>query len=369
MLRRRPARRLLALLLGAELLWGRAAAPAAAGPASGEAQALLRWLEGEAVFVDQRLELRRHQDPLMGHTFFATAPIEADAVLARVPLAKAVWRGSLEQAWRAVGQEPPISQFLLRRSREQLAAGSGYSDMFGLSWWLLAADRAVSGEEPAAAAAARWGRYVQSLPADFGGALAFDDPELEALAGTAAAPLARELRETFDAEFREAERGFLASGADDPFCSLEEWSWAAAMVLSRSFLVDLEGGPRVTLLPGADMLNHDTHSLSRTRFVPAEDAITVVTAVPFAAGDEVTINCESKATRSVRLRLSPLRRACCCPQMATTQPLSSSRATDSRRKANPAPWRSSCHPGRPRARSKGLASLAIRRCGRTAGKR
>ena len=307
-------------LLGAGLLWGRAAAPAATGPASGEAQALLRWLEGEAVFVDQRLELRRHRDPLMGHTFFATAPIEADAVLARVPLAKAVWHGSLEQAWRAVGQEPPISQFLLRRSREQLAAGTGYSDMFGLSWWLLAADRAVSGEEPAAAAAARWGRYVQALPADFGGALAFDDPELEALAGTAAAPLARELRETFDAEFREAERGFLASGADDPFCSLEEWSWAAAMVLSRSFLVDLEGGPRVMLLPGADILNHDTHSLSRTRFVPAEDAITVVTAVPFAAGDEVTINCESKATRSVRL--SPLRRPC-CPQTATTQPLSS----------------------------------------------
>ena len=196
--------------------------------------------------------------------------------------------------------------------------------------------------------------------------MAFDDPELEALAGTAAAPLARELRETFDAEFREAERGFLASGADDPFCSLEEWSWAAAMVLSRSFLVDLEGGPRVTLLPGADILNHDTHSLSRTRFVPAEDAITVVTAVPFAAGDEVTINCESKATRSVRL--SPLSRAC-CPQTATTQPLSSSRATASSRKANPDPWHSSCHPGRPRAHSRGLASLAIRRCGRTAGKR
>ena len=71
------------------------------------------------------------------------------------------------------------------------------------------------------------------------------------------------------------------------------------MVLSRSFAVkvpandDLHAASddMLTLLPVGDLLNHDAQSLSRTRYIPDTDSITVVTKKAFQAGDEVVSTC------------------------------------------------------------------------------
>ena len=67
------------------------------------------------------------------------------------------------------------------------------------------------------------------------------------------------------------------------------------MVLSRSFAVNvpandnLQAAPdsMLTLLPVGDLLNHDAQSLSRTRYNPDTDSVTIATKKAFQAGDEV----------------------------------------------------------------------------------
>ena len=99
----------------------------------------------------------------------------------------------------------PITRFVLRRSRAQLRQKVGaYGQVFGLAWWLMAAEHGADD----VAVPPGWEQYVDALPEEFATALAYEDAELQALAGSAAEPLAHDLRDTFDEEYRVAERAW-----------------------------------------------------------------------------------------------------------------------------------------------------------------
>ena len=281
---------------------------------------LLRWSEAAGAALNPTLALRCDSDGT--HGVYATGPIAAGDVLARVPLALAAHRASLEPAFAGAAALPPIARFVLRRGRAQLRQRRGaFGEVFGLAWWLTAVEHEGDGVD---VPPLEWGRYIRSLPEEFATALAYEDAELEALAGTHAGILARELRDEFDAEYRAAERGwqrcrelqeaeFDACAAPWPFV-VEEFSWAASMVLSRAFFVDAPlldapaqdaaaesaeaaGSAEVEadtsalmLLPVADLFNHGAQSLSRTVYDAESNSLLVVTSTPFDDGEEVTIN-------------------------------------------------------------------------------
>jgi hypothetical protein len=166
--------------------------------------ALLRWGEASGIVLNPQLALRRHAADGVGHALFATAPIAAGDVLARIPLERAVHRGSLEAAANTA-ELSPITRFVLRRSRAQLRQKVGaYGQVFGLAWWLMAAEHGADD----VAVPPGWEQYVDALPEEFATALAYEDAELQALAGSAAEPLAHDLRDTFDEEYRVAERAW-----------------------------------------------------------------------------------------------------------------------------------------------------------------
>jgi hypothetical protein len=67
------------------------------------------------------------------------------------------------------------------------------------------------------------------------------------------------------------------------------------MVLTRSFLVSVpsdnssstELENSLMLLPVGDLFNHGAQSISRTRYDPERDSITIVTKTAFQEGEEV----------------------------------------------------------------------------------
>jgi hypothetical protein len=78
--------------------------------------------------------------------------------------------------------------------------------VFGLAWWLVAADHAAVDDD--VSVLPTWAQYVRSLPEDFATALSYEDAELQALVGSSAEPLARNMRDAFDAEYKAAQRGW-----------------------------------------------------------------------------------------------------------------------------------------------------------------
>jgi hypothetical protein len=179
-------------------------------PPSAELTSLLRWSSAVGVSLNQHLALRRHPSTDVGHALFAVGPIEAGEVLVEVPMASAVHRKSLESTFSA-DTRSPIASFVLRRSRAHLQQRVGpYGEVFGLAWWLLAADRAAVGDD--VIVPPTWSQYVQSLPEEFATALSYEDAELRALEGSSAEPLARAMRDAFDAEYKAAQRGWERCG-------------------------------------------------------------------------------------------------------------------------------------------------------------
>lgn len=201
----------LALLL-APLLWlrGVVALPsfmeAPGAPPSAEVTSLLKWSETVGIALNKHLALRQHPSEEVGHALFATGPIEAGEVLVEVPLGRAVHRQSLEMTFVA-DTNSPISRFVLRRSRAHLQQRVGaYGEVFGLAWWLVAADHNAVDDD--VNILPTWTQYVRSLPEEFATALSYEDAELQALEGSSAYPLARDMRDAFDAEYRAAQRGW-----------------------------------------------------------------------------------------------------------------------------------------------------------------
>ena len=175
-------------------------------PPSAELTSLLKWSETVGVALHPHLALRRHPVEGVGHALFATGPIEADQILVEVPMARAVHRKSLERTFSAETNSP-ISRFVLRRSRAQLHQQAGpHTEVFGLAWWLLAADH--NAVEDDINVLPTWAQYVQSLPEDFATALSYENAELQALVGSSAETLARDMRDAFDAEYKAAEQGW-----------------------------------------------------------------------------------------------------------------------------------------------------------------
>eukprot|EP01043_Picozoa_sp_COSAG02_P084415 COSAG02_NODE_22256_length_758_cov_1.078907_1_plen_205_part_10 len=153
-------------------------------PPSAEVTSLLKWSETVGVALNQHLVVRQHPNEGVGHALFATGPIEAGEVLVEVPIRRAVHRQSLEMTFVA-DTNSPISRFVLRRSRAHLQQRVGaYGEVFGLAWWLVAADHDAVDDDVNLPPA--WAQYVRSLPEEFATALSYEDAELHALEGSSA---------------------------------------------------------------------------------------------------------------------------------------------------------------------------------------
>jgi len=130
-----------------------------------------------------------------------------------------------------------------------------------------------------------WGPYIASLPAEgaFTCCVAFT-PAQTALLGKAASDV-RVLAEKYVAEMRAGHAAAVAA-LQDAAPTLEEYRWAAAIVLTRACYAFAEGG--CCLVPFMDMLNHSPEAQSEARI--ANGCYEIVTMVPFARGDQVFIN-------------------------------------------------------------------------------